>query len=151
MFLLLYRNATDKQIKWLCRNALTIAPACWIHNTQIPGTIPITASKAVCSNLRDEIDLASYKCLNEIESWIKDNNFKGLQKRLAVNKLETIGSVSMDMEVIEHAKDLIIILNGSEEKSTNSETKIEKDDSLGVDKKTVEDYFLRLSKEPTIH
>ena len=152
MYLLLYKDASDKEIIWLMRNALPVSPAAWIHNAEVPGTIAVIATNTVLKNLRNEIDESSYRSLNTIESKIKDNSLRGMTKRLAINKLRVICEASQEMEIIGFAKDLLAIL-GEEQNNLvgyNPE-KEEKEMPLGLDKKVIEDYFLRLAKDPSIH
>jgi hypothetical protein len=152
MYLLLYKDASDKEIIWLMRNALPVSPAAWIHNAEVPGTIAVIATNTVLKNLRDEIDESSYRSLNTIESKIKDNSLRGITKRLAINKLRVICEASQEMEIIGFAKDLLAILGEGENDLVGyNPKKEEKEMPLGLDKKVIEDYFLRLAKDPSIH
>ena len=152
MYLLLYKDASDREIIWLMKNTLPVSPAAWIHNAEVPGTIAVVATERVCKNLRDQIDYSSYQSLNEIESKIKTNSLRGISKRLAVNKLRVICEASREIEIIGFAKDLLMILGEEEEQVIGyNPAKEEKEMQLGVDKKAVEDYLLRLAKKPSIH
>lgn len=152
MYLLLYKDASEREIIWLTKNALPVSPAAWIHNAQVPGTIAVIANKTICKNLRDEIDESSYRSLNDIEGKIKDNSLRGISKRLAINKLRVIVDASMEMEIIGFARDLLAILGEPEQQNKDYiPKKIEREEPLGVDKKAVDEYLLRLAKEPSIH
>ena len=153
IYLLLYKDATEKEIKWLYNNALPVSTAAWIHNAEVPGTTAVVANPTVCKGLKDQIDYSCYKSITEIENKIKKNSLRGTSKRLAINKLNVIVSASSDMDVIGYAKDLLAILGEMEEDTvvTRQKPLIEKENQMGVDKKAVEDYLLRLAKEPSIH
>ena len=138
MFLLLYEDAEDKQIRWLCRNALTVAPAAWIHSKMVPGTIAITASSTVCKNLEVQIKYACINSIIDIEEKIKSNSLRGIHKKLAIRKLELIGNATNDMDIISHAGDLLTILGRESDEPPSEPDEIEKEYPLGIDKETVE-------------
>ena len=151
MYLLLYKDASEREIKWLVNNTLAISPAAWIHNATVPGTISVIADERICKNLKDEINQSSIRCIDIIEDKIKRNAIRGVSKRLAMNQLRVVVQASSQMEIISHAKDILSIL-GDEQESYSSEPEKEvRHEELGVSKEAVEDYLLRLAKKPSIH
>lgn len=150
MYLLLYSSLDEKQMEWLIRNAIPISPLAWIHNATVEGTVAVRIGSQSFKSLRDQIDYSTSIYLNYVESKIQASTFRGITKRLAINKLRVITEVCHDMELIGWAKDLLFIL-GEEDTYESSTDPIEKDKSLGLDKDTVENYLLNLAKKPTIH
>lgn len=150
MYLLLYSSLDEKQMEWLIRNAIPISPLAWIHNATVEGTVAVRIGSQSFKSLRDQIDYSTSIYLNYVESKIQASAFRGITKRLAINKLRVITEVCHDMELIGWAKDLLFIL-GEEDTYESSTDPIEKDKSLGLDKDTVENYLLNLAKKPTIH
>ena len=150
MYLLLYSNLDEKKMEWLIRNAISVSPLAWIHNATVEGTIPVRIGSRAFKSLRDQIDHSASIYLNYIESKIHGSGLRGITKQLAINKLRVIAEACQDMELIGWTKDLLFIL-GEEDNYESSPNKIEKENNLGVDKDTVENYLLSLAKKPTIH
>lgn len=150
MYLLLFDNVNKQQMEWLIKNALPVAPLTWIHNATVKGTIPVQIGSTAYRSLSKEINNATSIYLGYVEEKIKKNALRGVSKKLAINKLRVIVEVCIDMELIAYAKDLLYILGEEEEYKSTPET-IKKETELGLDKNSVEDYLLTLSKKPTIH
>lgn len=153
MYLLLYKNLSKREMQWMIRHAVAVAPLAWIHNATIEGTIPVMANEKMYKNLSDEISFEAEKYLAYVESKIKTTGFRGVNKSLAINKLRVISECCMEMELIGYAKDLLHILEEDIHNDTyvSEPDAIEKDEQLGVDTKVVEEYLLRLAKKPSIH
>lgn len=150
MYLLLYSSLDEKQMEWLIRNALPVSPLAWIHNSTVEGTVAVRIGSQSYKSLRDQIDHSTSIYLNYIESKIQTASFRGISKRLAINKLRVITEVCQEMELIGWAKDLMFIL-GEHDEYESKPNAIEKQTNLGLDKDTVENYLLELAKKPTIH
>ena len=150
MYLLLYKEPSKKTISWLTKNAIPIAPLCWLHNSTIEGTIPIKINNSTLKQLSSQIDSCSEGFIEFVESKIKTTLFRGMTKRLTINKLRMIVEASQSIEIVGHAKDLLIIL-GEDEETDSKPEEIPKDMELGIDTESVKEYLLRLAKKPSIH
>lgn len=153
MYLLLYKNLSKREMEWMIRHAVPVAPLAWIHNATIEGTIPLKINETTYRNLSDEICMEAEKYLAYVESKIKDSGFRGVTKSLVINKLRVISQCCMEMELIGYAKDLLCILEEDLMNDTyvSEPDTIEKTQHLGIDTKDVEEYLLRLAKKPSIH
>tara|TARA_R100001163_G_C5064294_1_gene201856 strand:+ start:418 stop:870 length:453 start_codon:yes stop_codon:yes gene_type:complete len=150
MYLLLYNETKNKDIAWLTKYALSIAPLCWLHNAPIDNTISIKVDKSILKQLSHYINYASGSFILFVESKIQTDLFRGRSKQLVINKLRLIVDCCQDIDLIHHAKDLLTIL-GEDKETESLPEKIEKDIELGVDTDAVREYLLRLAKKQSIH
>lgn len=152
MYLLLYSKLNEKEMEWLMKNAIPVSPLCWIHTSEIPGTVPVKIGTQSYRSLSEQISHHASVYLSYVEGKIRSNGFRGISKRLAMNKLRLIAEVCNEMELIGLAKDMLYILGEDEEYNHESKPEaIEKQTSLGLAKDDIENYLLSLSKKPTLH
>lgn len=152
MYLLIRQELTRSQARWLDNNCIKVGTSAWVHNTLIPGTTAITLTDKQKHELSIAIEDSASRFIEKLEDRIMRGSLVGRSFSLAVNKLRLIADVSVSLDTIGYAMDLLNIL-GQEECGSGyePETVVNSHTSLGIDVDTAKNYILGLAKRKTIH
>ena len=152
MYLLIGKNLTKGQARWLNNNALQVGMLAWVYNAEVPETFSITLSEKQLAQMGPAIESAAHEFIQMVEDRIMGKGLTGRSHSLAKNKLKLIADVAVSFSTMAHAMDLLSIMDGSEQvHSKEPETVVNSHTSLGIDNDSVRIYLLGLAKGKTIH
>lgn len=135
-------------------HAVPIAESVWLSNTEVKewDAVRVEIGEDQLHKFKDHVERQASKIISEVEEKIIQRKVRGVSGRFIKKSLKMIIELSVNVDTIAHASDLLFLLGSIYEPSkTTGKTSEPKDNPLGLDRKSVEKYLLDVAKGKAIH
>ena len=151
-YLIINAGISPARRKWLDANAVPIVKDVWLHNAVIDGALCARVEDITLSDLQRPIETSARKILSDAEERIIRGGLNGRAATLLTNRLRMVVDLSLDIDTIAHASDLLFAIGKtSTPGEVPQETASPKANPLGFDRDIVKKYLLSVAKKEPIH
>lgn len=138
--------------KWMNEHSIRLSRGAWLHNASVEGALHARVTDVTLSDLQGPIEAAASKVFEDAEERIVRGSLRGRAVSLTANKLRMVIDLSLNVETIAHAGDLLFMIGKSEEPGQAPEkTTVPRDNPLGYDPEAVKKFILSVAKGKPIH
>lgn len=138
--------------RWMNEHSIRLSRGAWLHNAPIDGALHARIADVTLADLRGPIEAAATRVLGDAEDRIIRGSLRGRAVGLMANKLRMVIDLSLDIDTIAHANDLLFMIGRAEGPGQAPEkTTAPRDNPLGIDPESVKKFILSVAKDEPIH
>ena len=138
--------------RWMNENSIRLSRGAWLHSTTVDGALCARIADVTLADLQAPVGAAASKVLEDAEERIMRGSLRGRAVGLIANKLRMVIDLSLDIDTIAHAGDLLFMIGRSEDPGDAPEkTTAPRANPLGIDPESVKKFILSVAKDEPIH
>ena len=155
-YLIFKSNFSAWEKRQMDRYAIKISEGVWLYNKRSDeywkGARYVRLDHEGLSDLADLVEIGAKEKIQEVEQRIRKGNLQGRAIQYLCKVLNMVKDLSLDIETISHALDLLFLLGeGDGSKKAPEKTAELRADPLGFDRDSVKKYLLSVAKKEPIH